>query len=145
LSIEKINTVNFIKLILFLLLICFTRPTGLLLIPCVAIYLIIKFFKRFSLILKIGICILIAVLFILVLNLALGSGGELNFILPLEQEHIICGVPTVNVNRSPSESSIGSIFSYIFQHPSQFLHLAWLRTLAFFGMIRSYFSIAHNL
>jgi|SRR4030095_4508489 hypothetical protein len=142
---NKLTAVNFIKIILFLLLICFTRPTGLLLIPCVFIYLFSKFFHSFPAILKISSVVIVSLLFIFMLNLALGSGGELNFVLPLAEEHIICGVPTVIVKGTVHGNSLLSILNYIFEHPAQFLHLALLRTLAFFGLYRSYFSTGHNL
>jgi len=79
------------------------------------------------------------------LNLALGSGGGLNFVLPFAEEHIICGVRTVRANRAAYGNSLWSILNYIFDHPTQFLRLALLRTLAFFGLYRSYFSAGHNL
>jgi len=144
-QLTKLSIRNFLFIFLFLLLICFTRPTGLLLVPCVFIYLFFKFFHSWSAFLKIASTILISLVFIFILNLALGSGGELNFILPFTEEHIICGLPTVTSNDQPGGSSLWSIFSYIFDHPGQFFHLAWLRSLAFWGLFRNYFSLIHNL
>src|SRR5205085_480956 len=136
---------NFLLIILFLLLICFTRPTGLLLVPCVFIYLFSKFFRPWPSVIKIASTIVVSLLFIFILNLALGTGGELNFILPFTEEHIICGVPTVSSNGQATGNSLWSIFAYVIDHPGQFFHLAWLRSLAFWGLWRSYFSLAHNL
>jgi hypothetical protein len=145
LQITKLSFSTFLTIILFLLLICFTRPTGLLLTPCVFIYLFSKFFNTWPSILKISSTIIISLLFVFILNLALGTGGELNFILPFAEEHIICGVPTVNPQGQTNGNSLGSIFNYIIDHPGQFLHLAWLRSLAFWGLFRSYFSPGHNI
>ena len=142
---SKLSFRNFLLIILFLLLICFTRPTGLLLTPCVFIYLFSRFFKTWPAILKIASTIMISLAFIFILNLALGTGGELNFILPFAEEHIICGVPTANAQGQTSGNSLWSIFNYIIDHPGQFLNLAWLRSLAFWGLFRSYFSSAHNI
>jgi len=145
LQLTKLSFRNFLLIILFLLLICFTRPTGLLITPCVSIYLFSKFFKTWPVILKIASTIIISLLFVFILNLALGTGGELNFILPFAEEHIICGVPRVTAHGQTSGNSLWSILNYIIDHPGQFLHLAWLRSLAFWGLFRSYFSAAHNL
>ncbi len=145
LQLKKLTNANFIKLILFLLLICFTRPTGLLMIPCVFIYLFSRFFIYSSFIFKIGIIIFVIMIFVFILNLAMGSGGELNFILPFAEEHIICGLPTVTSYKQVSKNSLMNIFTYIINHPYQFFHLAWFRSLAFFGLFRSYFSVGHNL
>jgi hypothetical protein len=144
-QLTKLSLKSFLFILLFLLLICFTRPTGLLLVPCIFTYVFSKFFSSWSAILKIASAIIISLLFVFILNLALGSGGELNFILPFTEEHIICGVPTVNSNGQTSSNSLWSIFSYIIDHPGQFLHLAWLRSLAFWGLVRNYFSFSHNL
>lgn len=144
-QLTKLSFKNFLLIILFLVLICFTRPTGLLLVPCVFIYLFSKFFHSWSMVVKIFSTIIISLFFIFILNLALGSGGELNFILPFTEEHIICGVPTTSTKEHLSGNSLWDILNYIFDHPGQFIHLAWLRSLAYWGMVRSYFSRSHNL
>jgi hypothetical protein len=143
----KILTVrSLVFLLLFLLLICFTRPSGLLLVPCVFIYLFTNFFKQYSFIVKTSLVLGITLLFLFILNLAIGAGGQLDFMLPFKEEHIICGVPTITGNSfEPEPNSIFGIFSYIFQHPGQFFRLAVNRSIAFFGLTRNYYSNAHNL
>jgi hypothetical protein len=147
LLLEKLTTRNFIFIILLLLLICFTRPTGLLFVPCVFLYLFFRFFPPWPVLLKAVITLGVAVLFLFILNAALGSGGELDFMLPFREEHIICGVPTVTDSKIAvtNSNSIGGILSYIIQHPVQFARLGWHRTLAFFGLMRPYYSSGHNL
>jgi hypothetical protein len=147
LQLTRLMAGSLIKLVLFLLLICFTRPSGLLLVPCVFLYLFSRFFHSFSFLLKTGITIAITFIFVFLLNITLGSGGELDFLLPFREEHIICGVPTLtNPGTTPAgANSVWGIFSYVIAHPGQFARLAWLRTIAFFGLFRSYYSIGHNL
>jgi len=149
LRLTKLTVQNFIVLVLFLLLICFTRPSGLLFVPCTFLYLFFRFFQRLPFIVKTGLTLIVAVIFVCILNAVLGSGGELDFMLPFREEHIICGVPALqdaSIGQTPEEAnSIRGIINYIFQHPGQFFRLAWLRTQAFFGLFRSYYSFTHNL
>jgi hypothetical protein len=89
-----------------------------------------------------------AVVFLFFLNLALGSGGEFDFMLPYRYEQIICGVPTVatpvTIHTAENPNSVYGLLYYLTHNFSQFARLAWERSLAFFGLIRSYYSGAHN-
>jgi hypothetical protein len=149
LSLQKLTLKNFIALFLFLVLICFTRPTGLLWVPCAFLYLFFRFFKAFPVPLKIGINVLASVGFLFFLNMALGSGGELDFMLPFRDENIICGVPTLphfaDINVSSNPNSVFGIAYYITHNFDQFIRLAWLRSKAFFGLFRTYYSTGHNI
>jgi hypothetical protein len=149
LSLEKLTFKNFIVVFLFLILICFTRPTGLLWVPCTFIYLFFRFFRVFSVLLKIIITLVTSIGFLFFLNAALGSGGELDFMLPFRDERIICGVPTlshfVDIRTSDNPNSIFGLFYYITHNFGQFTRLAWLRTKAFFGLFRAYYSTGHNI
>jgi len=149
LSLQHLNWKKFIVILLLLIVISFTRPTGLLWIPCTFLYLFFHFFKGFPLLLKISITGVAAIGFLFFLNLALGSGGELDFILPFRDEMIICGVPTLShpadVTTSQDQNSIAGLAWYITHHFSSFCQLAWLRSRAFWGLTRSYYSNGHNL
>jgi 4-amino-4-deoxy-L-arabinose transferase-like glycosyltransferase len=147
LRLEKLSTSSLLKILLFLLLICFTRPSGLLFVPCVSLYLFFRFFKSYPLLLKAAAAVVVSIVFLFILNRALGSGGELDFLLPFREEHIICGVPTVTnaAQGTHNNNSLWGIMLYIFDHPEQFARLAWLRTKAFFGLYRSYYSTGHNI
>ncbi|HEY6504949.1 MAG TPA: hypothetical protein VIZ28_13315 [Chitinophagaceae bacterium] len=149
LSLQKLTPGNFVTILLFLILIGFTRPTGLLWVPCTFLYLFFRFFRAFSFLLKAGITILAAVAFLFFLNSALGSGGELDFMLPFRDERIICGVPTlshfVDIKTSDNPNSVFGMIYYITHNFDQFVRLAWLRSKAFFGLYRSYYSNGHNL
>ena len=147
LQLEKLSVSSFVKIFLFLLLICFTRPSGLLFVPCVSVYLFFRFFKSYPLLLKIPAAATASVLLLFILNTALGSGGELDFLLPFREEHIICGVPTItnSARETSNNNSVWGILLYVFDHPGQFARLAWLRTETFFGLYRPYYSTGHNI
>jgi hypothetical protein len=146
-SLEKLSAKSILIITAFLVLLCVTRPTGLLLVPCAFLYLFNRFFKSMHVFVRLLLTAAVAFLFIVILNLFLGSGGEFDFILPFREEHIICGVPTVNTAGEITgyNNSAGGIARYIADHPSQFGRLAIARSLAFFGLQRSYYGTAHNV
>ncbi|MDP4263022.1 MAG: hypothetical protein Q8941_10875 [Bacteroidota bacterium] len=149
LSLEKLTLKNFMAVFLFLLLICFTRPTGLLWVPCTFLYLFFRFFRPLSVLVKTIITGIASIGFLFFLNAALGSGGELDFMLPFRDERIICGVPTlshfIEIKTSRNPNSVFGILYYITHNSGQFLRLAWLRSRAFFGLFRTYYSTGHNI
>ena len=140
---------NLLPVFAGLILICFTRPSGLLFLPPVFLYLFFMFFRHWSIPKKMGLLGLLTVAFLLFLNKALGSGGELDFMLPFRDERIICGVPTLRgflpIQTTAQGNSLYGLLYYVIHNPSQFLRMACLRTLAFFGLYRNYFSLGHNL
>jgi hypothetical protein len=146
LQLQKLTARHWFVILLWLLLICFTRPTGLLFIPAVCLYLFFKFYSTLHWSIKVGSTVLLTTLFVFVLNAALGSGGEFDFLLPFREEHIICGVPTVTQTgvTVAGENSISGILNYVAHHPGQFFYLAEKRTVAFFGLFRNYYSTGHN-
>jgi hypothetical protein len=148
-NIEKISFRNFFTIIFSLAIVSITRPTGLLFIPPVFIYLFFVFFKSISALKKITLLGLISLLFFFILNKALGSGGEFDFMLPFRDEDIICGLPSLthstSIKTSGDSNSVFGLLYYILQNFSQFIRLAWFKTIAFFGLYRSYFSKWHNI
>jgi|SRR6185312_4176089 len=135
--------------VLFLLtLVSFTRPTGLLFLPPVFLYLFLLFFRNMATTKKIALLAGIGIVFLFLLDLALGSGGELDFMLPFRDERIICGVPTLPgflpIRTAGNGNSLYGLLYYVLHNPGQFFRMAGLRTWAFFGLYRSYYSAAHN-
>ena len=147
LTLDKLNPQRILVIILLLLLICFTRPSGFLLVPAVLLYIFSRFLSRWTLPARLVTFILLVCLFLFSLNAVIGSGGELDFMLPFREEHIICGMPTVISNGStdPADNSIFGLLSYAAQHPGDFMRLAFQRSRAFFGLMRSYYSTGHNI
>jgi hypothetical protein len=78
-----------------LTILLFTRPTGVLFIPSTILFFIIRFGKKRALPFFVLSAVGGLTLFYFLLNAALNSGGEFDFLLPYIQEHVICGVPTV--------------------------------------------------
>jgi 4-amino-4-deoxy-L-arabinose transferase-like glycosyltransferase len=147
-SLEKLTPGNVARMLAFLFLICVTRPTGLLFIPPTFLFLFYKFFRSISVFYKTVLVVIVGAGFLFFLNAALGSGGELDFMLPFRDERIICGVPTlpgfIPIKTADDGNSLYGLMYYIFHNPGQFLRLAALRTKAFFLLTRPYFSNGHN-
>jgi len=149
LQLSKLTLLHFFIILFSLVLISITRPTGLLFIPATFLYLFFGFLKAISTRFKLVIVSAISIIFLFVLNSALGSGGELDFMLPYLDERIICGVPTlhhfVDIKTWGNGNSIYGFLYYITHNLAQFTRLALLRSKAFFGLMRDYFSTGHNI
>jgi hypothetical protein len=149
LRLQQLTLKRFVLIFLFLVIICFTRPTGLLWVPCAFLYLFFRFFRALPMLIKIGITAVASIGFLFFLNMALGSGGELDFMLPFRDESIICGVPTrsypADIKTSSDPNSIFGLMYYVTHNFDQFIRLAWLRSKAFLGLTRTYYSSGHNI
>ena len=137
-----------ISILLFLMLLCITRPTGILFLPGTIFFLIFRFGKKRALLFSAITIITGFTGFYFLLNAALDSGGEFDFLLPYIEEHVICGVPTAGqpnklvmpVNKNSVEGLL-----YIIQNNSElFLRLARQRFIAFWGVQRPFYSGFHN-
>jgi hypothetical protein len=149
LRLNKLTWKHAVIILLSTALLCITRPTGLLLVPGIALYLFFAFFKTITTRLKLGIVTSCGIVFLAVVNAALGSKGEWDFMLPYLNEHIICGVPTLNhaayIKTDPNGDSVYGLFYYIMHNFGQFMRMAWLKSKAFFGLLRPYYGRGHNL
>lgn len=146
---KKNNFKNILILALLLTLLYFTRPVGLFFLPATALFLILKFYRKkalpiFSLCVSIGV-----LLFYLLLNNSLNSGGGLDFLLPYLNEQVICGVPTIsNAHKIvvPGEKdSIEGLWYIVWHHRSLFFKLGLKRLIAFWGVVRPYYALVHNI
>lgn len=147
--INKLNIGNAMLLVIFLTLIYFTRPNGLFFIPVTVVYLILKFYRRRAAALLFTFLFIILLSVYFLLNYALSSGGEFDFLLPFREAHIICGVPTVSrayeIAVPFNYNSLEGFWYLVTHYPGLFFELAFKKFLAFWGVIRSYYSIAHNV
>jgi hypothetical protein len=148
-SIKALSIKQCLLLLSGLIVLYFARPTGLFFIPSTILYLVFKFYrKRAQLILPAFFVMGILLLYFL-LNFALNSGGEFDFLLPYLDERIICGVPTIvgqhRIEIPVEKNSVQGLFYIITHYPSLFFSLAAKRLLTFFGVVRSYFSLGHNI
>lgn len=149
LDLDKVRCKKRLLLILLLVIIVFTRPTGLLFLPASLVFVIFKFINTTKRLLVILVSTVSIFLFTIILNIALKSGGQLNFMLPFREEHIICGVPGViepiKIDALQNGNSLEGLFYYITHNFSQFTRLALEKTKYFFSPSRNYYSKSHNL
>ncbi len=112
-------------------------------------FIILKFFRKNILSLFLFIGVIAAIVLYFLINYSLNSGGELDFLLPYLKEHIICGVPTIaqahTIQIPVEKNSIKGLWFIISNYWDIFIRLSLKRLFAFFGMVRSYYSLAHNL
>ena len=148
LTLKTLNKRNTILLLLFLVLLSITRPTGILFFGATSIYVFFRFLNHWTILQKTVLISTSLVLFIFLVNSMMQSGGELNLMLPFIKENIICGVNTTtqdDIAILPNDTSLYGLLYYITHNTSHFLKLAWYKTLSFFGIIRSYYSFSHNV
>jgi hypothetical protein len=149
LQIEKFTLKEAVLVLLSLSLISVTRPTGLLFLPPTFLYLYFRFFNAFKLSYKLLVLMVVSVAFIYFLNEAIGSGGELDFMFTARNESIICGVPTLRYFKKITEiengNSLYGLVYYIAHNFPQFVRLSFQRSLAFFGIVRDYYTPLHNI
>lgn len=147
-SIKELEFKSIILILVFLGLLYFTRPTGIFFIPATYLYLVIRFFpkKAFLIIALSSIAGVVGLFFLL--NYSLGSGGELDFLLPYTNEMVICGVSTLPQPHQFSvpveKNSIQGLIYIITHNFGLFARLALQRLIKFFGVYRSFYSVFHN-
>jgi len=146
---EQLRARHLIYILLFVVLLSLSRPLGLLYIPAAFVYFYRTSLRHVGRIWRITFLVASSLAFLFVLDRAMGSGGEYDFMLPFQEEHIICGTPTLlhplNFPVPGNGNSVYALIYYIFHHPGQFFRLALLKTMSFWGLYRSYFSTRHNL
>lgn len=148
LRLKRITIKSFLFIVLFAAVLCVTRPTGILFFVATALYFFPRFLNNLPLLYKTLIISVSVFIFLITINTMLQAGGSLDFMLPFKKENIICGVNTVNsadIKTLEKGNSLQGIIYYIFNNEQQFLKLAKLKTLAFFGMLRTYYSLSHNV
>ncbi|MGZ3853173.1 MAG: hypothetical protein ACXVBX_10320 [Flavisolibacter sp.] len=148
-SVNKLSVKNIVLLVLGLVVLYFTRPTGLFFIPSTIFFIVFKFYRRNAKLILSGLFVMALGLLYFLLNFALNSGGEFDFLLPYLDERVICGVATISGRHSlhvPVEkNSVEGLFYIITHYPGLFFSLAGRRLLTFFGVVRPFFSIVHNI
>lgn len=148
-SVKKISSKNIVLLLAGLSFLYFTRPTGVFFIPSTIVYLVLKFYRKKAWLVLSAFFLLGILCLYFLLNFALNSGGEFNFLVPYLNETIICGVPTIqnqhNIFIPVEKNSVEGLFYISTHYPSLFFGLASKRLFVFFGVVRPYFSTFHNI
>jgi len=149
LSIEKLTIKNIAVMLLFLILLCITRPSGIFFLAATLVYLFFFISNNINTYLKVISFLILFIGALFILNVFMGAGGDIDIILPFKNEMIICEVPTLpynaNIDTLKNGNSLYGLFYYVFHNMEQFYRLALLKSEKFFGLVRSYYSYAHNL
>ncbi|MEP6675115.1 MAG: hypothetical protein ABJA78_08165 [Ferruginibacter sp.] len=146
---NQISFKNILIIIAGLLLLIVTRPTGIFYFPAAFVFLVIKFYRKKTMIILCCSLLIGFTAFYFLLNFALGSGGALDFLLPNLNETIICGIPTLNpphqIALNGNHNSVAGLWYFITNYPRIFFPLAGRRLLTFAGIYRNYYSALHNI
>jgi hypothetical protein len=148
LRIKKFDLTNYAIIILMLVLLCLTRPSGMFFVGATIVYWFLFSTKSINFYLKLSVLMILVIINLFILNGMMGSGAGVDVLLPFKEEHIICDVAT-KLNNNPqdniSDNSILGLMNFIATHPSTFFKMGIKKTIAFFGLQRSYYSRGHNL
>ena len=137
-------------ILVFLILLIFSRPNGMLFIPPLIIYLLFRTGQsRRVQFISLALCSLLLISLYFLINIAFRGGGDLDVLKPFVEEHIICFVPTKTVATDldivKTTSPVNDLFYYIIHNPIHFLRLTTLKLFSFFNLTRGYYSTAHNI
>jgi hypothetical protein len=138
-----------LKILLFLVLLIFSRPHGLLLIPPVFFYLVLRKQTKASRIKTVGIAGLFLTLMYFLLNKAFKGGEDMDAMKPFIEEHIICFVPLkpegASLDLIKTDSPVKNLLYYVTHNPLHYLKLMALKLWSFFNITRPYYSLLHNI
>ena len=131
---------------LLLVVLIFSRPTGILLVPAFMFYIFCKLINRKKKPLAFLLATGMIVVFICLLYYEMNSAASYNFIKPFVQHNIICDVPdstfgSLNENYS---GNINSVISFVKENPFEFCRLCFKRFISFWSLTRSFYTSIHN-
>lgn len=128
-----------------------TRPSGILFVVPTFIYLLQKLITgQYAIAKRWGIVALATALTVFFVNyLYRTGGGDLDVMKPYIEGHIICFMPSPQphtpLQLTHTGQPIGDLWYYILHNPAHFLKLFALRLWAFVNLARPYYSTLHNL
>jgi 4-amino-4-deoxy-L-arabinose transferase-like glycosyltransferase len=132
-----------------LLLLCFSRPMGLLYIPPVIIYLLFKkTYNRKHQLSRMAIALLLPAGMLFLVNAIFSGGGDMDALKPFIEEHIICFVPNnaqgAAVDVVHTASPLNDLLYYVSHNPAHFMKLMMQKLVSFFNLTRPHYSTLHN-
>lgn len=139
---------NVLLTIFIFILVLFSRPTGLLMIPIVSIYFFLELIHKAQYMKACLLGIIMGICFFALLNYAMHSSAQFDFMKPFVENEVLCYIPTENtpaLTTHTGSNSLLHIFYYIFHNKRQFIHLSYEKIISFWGMQRYYYSVSHNL
>lgn len=134
--------------LLVLILLCLTRPSGFFFVLATIAF---GFYRARSVnfLVRLLLFIIPLTITIIIINYGMQTGGGIDIVEPFLREHIICDQPLqqnkldINLNENPN--SISGLWYYITHNFGHFSKLALNKTIAFFGLIRPWYSTTHNV
>ncbi|MEO6252902.1 MAG: hypothetical protein ABIO79_06340 [Ferruginibacter sp.] len=148
LTIKKYTGYKILVQLILLVALCLTRPSGIFFIAATIIYLYFYLLKDLKPVTRAMLFTFLSIIALTILNFAIGLGGGIDILLPFKDERIICDVPTldyeVNIKTQGNGNSLYGLGYYVTHNFSQFSRLALLKSQAFFGLTRPYYSTFHN-
>ncbi len=139
---------NLILTTVLFILIIFSRPTGLLMIPVLASYFFFLLIEQTKYLKALLFMSIITNAFFFLLNYAMCSSTTFDFMKPFLENEVLCYIPTENtpaLTKHTGSNSILNIFEYILDNKKQFIYISYQKFISFWGLQRSYDSKAHNL
>jgi len=147
---------NVLVLLFLMVLLMLTRPTAIFVLGATCVYIYFFFSKNLQIFWRIIIFLSLCTGSLLLLNfLVVESSSKvrgdfgIDILEPFRYEHIICGVPTLKnefaLKTVDKSNSLNGLLFYILHNFDQFSRLAFLKTKAFFGLQRSFYSTSHNI
>lgn len=134
--------------ILVLITLCITRPTGVFIVAATVIY---GFYRASAVpVVLRWMMLLLPLAGVLVwVDAAMRTGGGINVMEPFLREHIICDAPALSTHATlkltEEPQSLYGLLYYIVHNFPHFLQLAAQKTMAFFGLLRPWYSTMHNI
>lgn len=135
-----------LPVILLAALLLFTRPTGIYFCGITLIWFVLLFFRDKQFIPATILLIAGSFAAVVFVNKMMQGGGELDFWLPFEEKHILCGVPTGSLPiEKKNYQGIGIFFDVFQQRPKEMLRLMFQRAASFWSTTRDFYSADHNI
>ena len=148
---KPFNNRNLILLSILSLIVILARPTGIVFIPIWVSYWVFNLFQKRKTVAAITVIVsmLLAVSGMLYLIVSRTDMG-FNFIIPFTHNYVQCYVfdktlQEYSLNITNDGNPVYIFFYYLLHNPLHFLHAAWLKTIAYFSITRSYYSGLHNM
>lgn len=140
--------VQFIEVLLWLILLCFTRPVGLFFLPSAFVFIVFKFYRAQAAVLLLTAGVMVGVAFFVLTNYSMQSGEEYDYLLRFTDGYVICGIPSMPaklLHLPVKENSVYGLAYLMIHYPGFFFSLLFQRLLFFFTAVRRYYSLPHNL
>ncbi|RYZ26100.1 MAG: hypothetical protein EOO10_16490 [Chitinophagaceae bacterium] len=148
LQVKKWTLQNILMIVLWMIALCFVRPTGLFLAFATLIYFVMHL-RKVSWLIKLPALFFGTGIILYTIHLVLQTGRGIDPLTPFLYEHIICDVPGkkegTELFLEDGNNGLAALLNYVLNNPEHFAKMAVHKTAAFFGLYRPWYSTLHNL